>query len=215
MLTFAEEILLLMLDDKTGEIRPLPPNSIRLTLTGALLMELALENRIDTDLDSLNVVDTEPTGDPLLDDALLFLQRKNTVQNTTYWLNELTLHQEDLQERLLRQLVNKGVLKIENRKILWMFNVRRYPMMDNQEVKEVRNRLRGLIMSDEIPDSREVVLISLVYACNLLEYMFSPQELARWKYRIESLAKLDLIGQQVGRSITEITQALATSMPVC
>ena len=50
MLRFAEEILVLVLDEGRGELAAgLPPRSLDLALAGAVLMDLALENRIDTD----------------------------------------------------------------------------------------------------------------------------------------------------------------------
>ena len=71
MITVCEEVFLLMLDYDTG--RPstrLPDRSLRTALGGALLMDLALADRIDTDLDGLFVVDSAPLQEPALDRAL-------------------------------------------------------------------------------------------------------------------------------------------------
>ena len=70
MLSFAEEIVLLLLDDASGEFAPLPQSVFGIVVAGAALMDLALRNRIDTDLEKLVVVDPTPTGDDILDDAL-------------------------------------------------------------------------------------------------------------------------------------------------
>ena len=51
MLRFAEEILLLLLNEEQGDLAPvLSPHSLNVVLAGAVLMDLALEDRIDTDL---------------------------------------------------------------------------------------------------------------------------------------------------------------------
>ena len=64
MLRFAEELLVLMLDEGRGEVAPgLPSHSLSLALAGAVLMDLALEDRIDTDLERLMLVDSTPLGD--------------------------------------------------------------------------------------------------------------------------------------------------------
>lgn len=213
MLTFAEEILLLALDDQKGTIKPLPAQAMKFALAGALLMELAMLDRIDTDLHTLKVVSTAATGDDLLDETLKLVQSSPSEQNTPYWLNELAWQRQDLQERVLRQLVDKGVLKVEDRKILWVFALRRYPMMDGREVKEVRARLRDVVSSDDIPDPRDAVLVGLVNACQLFDQIFTEDELARLRPRIEKLAKLDLIGREVTRSINDISMAVAAAMP--
>lgn len=214
MLNFAEEILLLALDDQQGVIKPLPVSALEYALGGAILMELALNNRIDTDLETLRMVNTEPTGDAILDYAMELMQKDPAPSTTAHYLGILAGQAKELQSRVLDRLVKKGVLKIENRKILWVFEVRRYPLVDNREIKEVKTRLRELIMSDEIPDGREAVLISLVSACRLFDEIFSEEELERLRPRIAKLAKLDLIGQEVVRSIREIAQAMALAMPM-
>lgn len=211
MLTFAEELLLLALDDKKGVIKPLPCHSMRFALAGALLMELAFADRIDTDPDTLKVVNTNPTGDPLLDETLERLQKADSQKNTEYWLNELSWNTRDLQERTLKQLVDKGVLKVEDRKVLWVFASRRYPLINDREVREVRDRLRELILKRDLPDPRDAVLISLVLACSLFDEIFTGEELERTMPWITKLAKLDLIGREVNQSIHKIFLAIASS----
>ena len=73
-LTFAEEILLLALDDETGKIGHLGPQGLHYPLAGAVLMDLALRLKIDADLDKLVVVDPTPTGEALLDGPLAEIQ---------------------------------------------------------------------------------------------------------------------------------------------
>ena len=71
VITVCEEIFLPTLDYDTG--RPstrLSARSLRTALGGALLMDLAFADGIDTDLDGLFVVDPAPTGEPVLDRAL-------------------------------------------------------------------------------------------------------------------------------------------------
>ena len=54
MLRFAEEILLLLHNEDRGDFAPgLAPDALNIVLAGAVLMDLALENRIDTDLEHL------------------------------------------------------------------------------------------------------------------------------------------------------------------
>lgn len=212
MLSFAEEIFLLALDDKQGIIKLLPVSALDYALAGALLMDLALQDRIDTDLTSLSVTNTKPTGDPILDDTLRDLQQKPEPQPASFWLKYFADQSKRIQERVLARLIQKGILKQENRRILWVFEVRRYPLMDNHEVKEVKTRLRELILSDDIPDPREVVLINLGNACRLLDDLFTPAEYEQVRSRITALARLDLIGQEMAKSIREIERTMAIAM---
>ena len=49
-LRFAEEIVLLLLNDDDGKFAQVPAWSLNCALAGGVLMDLALENRIDSDL---------------------------------------------------------------------------------------------------------------------------------------------------------------------
>ena len=210
MLTFAEEILLLTLDDKKAAFRPLHEQAMRTALAGALLMDLAMADRIDTDLQHLFVINTDPTGDPLLDETLGRLRAAPTRQNAAHWLNEIAWQTENLRERVLQRLVERGVLKVEDRKILWVFAQRRYPLIDDREVKEVRTRLRELIFNQEIPDAREAILIGLVHACGMIDTLFEEHELPQVMPRVMDVARLDLIGREVDRAIRDIFMAMTS-----
>ena len=52
-LRFAEEIVLLLLNDDDGKFAQAPAWSLNCALAGGVLMDLALENRIDSDLEKL------------------------------------------------------------------------------------------------------------------------------------------------------------------
>ena len=75
-LRIVEEILLLVLDTGNGEFRhTLPLHSRAVAFAGAALIDLALEDRIDTDLEHLSVSDRTPLGNDLLDPILADLFR--------------------------------------------------------------------------------------------------------------------------------------------
>ena len=52
---------MLLIDDKRGDLLPIPAWSLAYVLAGTLLMDLALEGRIDTDPDYLSLLDETPT----------------------------------------------------------------------------------------------------------------------------------------------------------
>src|ERR1041384_7774048 len=70
MFSFVEEITLLLLVDTHGRLLDLPFSASDVVVAGSALMDLALASRVDSDLKQLTVVDTKPTGDDILDDAL-------------------------------------------------------------------------------------------------------------------------------------------------
>jgi golgi phosphoprotein 3 len=218
MLSFPEEIVLLLLDETKGEFVPLPESVFAIVMSGAALMDLALHNRIDTDLEKLMLVDRAPLGDDILDDVLAGLagicgkQSEAAIGEALY---DAALDAEDYRGRALQRLIARGILKEENGRHLWVFRTRRYPVIDDSEQQEVQARLRQVLLSDDIPDPRDIVLICLIDACALMGFVLGENELEAATPRIEQLRKMDLIGQAVTRAASEteaIIKFAATTM---
>ena len=204
MLGFVEEIVLLQLDDRHGSFVDLPRSAADVVIAGAALMELALANRVDADLERLIVVDAAPRGDDILDGAMARLTASGDELTSAGAVALVTLDSRKFQEKALERLVAKGVLRQTDGRWLWVFHSRRYPVLDDREQREVKTRLRQVLLTDEIPDPRDVVLICLIDACGLLGLVLTPDEIARTGLRIEKLVRLDLIGQAVTRAVAEI-----------
>ena len=56
---------------------------------------------------------------------------------------------------------------------MWVFQTRRYPVIDNKTVREVKLRIMGVLFSDEIPDARDIVIISLSDVCGIFRGILS------------------------------------------
>ena len=203
MLGMVDEIVLLRLDDTHGTLVDLPLSAADVVLAGAALMDLALCNRIDTDLQHLIVVDQTATGDDILDEVLAALAAAGELTSAAA-IELVTRGARRYHEKALRHLLDKGILREQDGRFLWVFRTRRYPVVDDTEQREVRTRLRQVLLTDEIPDPRDVVLICLIDACNLLDLVLTPAEIANAKPRVEQLARLDLIGQAVTKAVGEI-----------
>lgn len=212
MLRFAEEIMLLLLDDEDGSFARVPDRLVRYALGGGVLMELALEDRIDTDLDKLLLVDSTPLQDSLLDPMLSEIAAATETHDTRYWLECAAEYAGDIREGALRRLVQKGILAREDERFLWVFRSRRYPAIDGKAELEVKLRIMEVLFSEKIPDPRDVVIICLADACGIFEKLLANRELARATGRIEQVRKLDLIGQEVIKAIWDIEASLALAV---
>ncbi len=213
-LSFVEEILLLALDDETGALRPMPVMGLDYALAGALLADLAMANRIDTDPNQLVVIDHAPTGDPLLDRALGTISTGPAGQPVSHWLGVFASERASLERAALERLVARGILRQEEKKFLWVFGLRRYPTVDNHERTEVRTRLSALILGDELPDPRDAVLISLLTACHLLARIFDEPRYHARAERVANLARMDLVGREVAAAIDTLSRVLRSATPV-
>ena len=198
MITFAEETLALLLDDKTGAFLPIGKYALEHALVGGVLMDLAFADRIDTDPEKLILIDASPTGNGMLDGVLQRIGSSDVTRDTAAWLEIISEEQgESIQERAIDSLVERGVLERQEEKHLWVFRARRYPMIDGKLQREARQRVVGVLFSGNIPDPRDIALICIADACGLLKTVFGEKELDGIAPRLDQLRKMDLIGREL------------------
>ncbi len=212
MLTFVDEILLLMLDDEKGSFLPIRESTMGYVLAGGLLMDLAFANRIDTDPNQLMVLDKTSIGHPVHDRILDSIAASTETRDTKAWIETISREAAEIRSQSLSSLVDNGILESQEEKFLWVFRARRYPMIDGRAEREVKLRITGVLLSDEIPAPRDVAIICLADACNILRDVFSDKEINRIRPRIDQIRKLDLIGREVSGAIMEIEQAIMAAM---
>jgi golgi phosphoprotein 3 len=207
-LTIPEEILLLSVNESGGEI----PNDKRFEtiIAASILMDLALHNRLDSDLEKLIRVSDEKTSDTVLDQALEMIFENTQKEDPAYWISQIAVRSREFIEYLVASLTLKQVLKVEDQKLFWFFSKRKYPPMKDKEIKEVKLRVRDLVFSNDIPDVRDMVIVSLLHYGELHSLVFSDSELKQYKERIENLAKMDLIGQAISKSLSLFVKTKST-----
>lgn len=212
VLRFAEEMLLLLLDDENGTFAHVPSWSLNYALGGAVLMDLALENRIDTDLEKLFLVDETPLGDSLVDPMLGEIAGDGKTHDARFWVERAAGRAAEIRETALDRLVNAGILARHDERFLWVFRSRRYPVVDGTAEREVKLRIMEVLFGQEIPDPRDVMLICLVDGCGIFSELLSKHELSNAADRIAQVRQMDLIGQATSQAIRDIELSIAVSV---
>ena len=212
-LRFAEEVLLLLLHDDNGKFARVPEWSLRYALGGGVLMDLALENRIDTDLEKLVLIDATPVGDSLLDPLLEEIAAAQESHDARYWVEVAAGRAWEIREEALSRLVARGILEQREDRFLWVLSARRYPVIDGKAERELKLRIMEVLFSDALPDPRDIVIIGLADACGIFKELLAERELDLVAERIGQVRKMDLIGQAVSSAIWDIETAVAAAMP--
>lgn len=208
-LTLADEIVVLVLDDETGQISSSFEPVANVAVAAGILMELALLGRIDTDLTSLFIVDPAPTGDALLDETLQEIAAEPERQSSAWWIDTISQRHPDLVDVVLGRLVTAGILREEERQFLWVFSERAYPKVSGREEREATARLMAVLFDDDVPDPRDTLLLGLANATGALSKILTDEELDKVSGRIASVVALEEIGRSVGAISNEIWNALA------
>ncbi len=211
-LRFAEEIVLLLLHDGKGKFAHLADWSSRYAFGGSVLMDLALENRIDTDLEKLILLDATPTGDDMLDPILKEIAEQTEPRGPRYWVERAASMEEAIRDKAVQRLVERGVLERHENRILWVFHAQRHEIVDDKPTRDVKLRIMKVLFGDELPSPRDVVTICLADVCCVFRELLSASELELAAERIQQLRQLDLIGQAVSKAIWDIESSLASTV---
>ena len=207
-LALVEEIVLLSLDDTTGAHLPLMPQAIGYGLAGAVLADLEMAGRIATRTKCVEVLNAAPTGNLLLDPWLQRIADQEKCHSISHWLLVLADEKHDIDTAVLDHLNERGILKRQDKKILWVIGLRRYPTVHNEERVEVKTRLARLIQSEEPPTHFDATLISLLQGCYLISEVFGADLLDGRSARIATIADADTVGREVAAASREAIDTL-------
>jgi len=212
MLTMLEEVVLLAVDEKTGGLRSTREFGTAYALVGAIFFDLALARKIDTDTDTIHIVDRAATGNATLDRVLTRMAVRPDLQTVRDWIEEMFQHRDDLEGEALESLIAQGILRHEQSKLLWIIDVERFPMVNSRPLQHVKLRLAEAILTDRIPDTRDIMLVSIAEQCGLLGYVLSDSELANRKERIRMLSGLETISRKVNEAILGLDKSIRIAM---
>ncbi len=207
-----EEVVLLAVDEHTGNLRSTREFSTAYALVGAVFFDLALARRIDTDTEAIQVIDRSPTGNATLDRVLAGMAARPDLTTVREWIEHLFHQRADLEGEALASLIGHGILRHEKSKLLWIIDIERFPLIDNVRQRDVRQRLQETIMRDGIPDTRDIMLVSIAEPCGLLGYVLSDSQLEARRQRIQVLCNLETISRKVTAAIAELDATLRQAM---
>jgi hypothetical protein len=173
-----------------------------------VLADLELAGRIATQTKCVEVLDAAPTGNPLLDPWLHQIAADKKCHPIAHWLQTLSDEKGAIEQAALDHLIERGVLKRQDKKILWVIGLRRYPTIHNEERVEVKTRLAQLIQGDEKPTHFDATLISLLSGCYLLSEVLGAETLEGRSARIAGIADTDPVGREVAAASREAIDAL-------
>ena len=212
MLTMLEEVVLLAVDETSGGLRSTREFGTAYALVGAVFFDLALAGKIDTDTEAIRIVDRTPTGNATLDRVLHAMAGQPQISTVREWIEEMFDRRQDFEGEALRSLIVQGILCHEKTKRLWFIDVERFPLLNNRPQQHVKIRLADAILTDRIPDTRDIMLVSIAEACGLLGYVLSDAQLSARRQRIQTLCGLETISRKVTAAIADLDHSMRHSM---
>jgi hypothetical protein len=183
-ISLAEELLLLAYDDQTGKATG-SRIGLDLGMAAGVMVDLALAGRIAYVDGYLKVINPAPIGDPIAD-AVLARAGADEPHTPGQWLQRL---RHRLRNRVLEDLVARGVVRDVDETQMGYIHVHRYPTTDPAVEAEIRKRLADALITDHAPDERTAALATLLIATRMEPALELPPEAAEHAHeRLERIA---------------------------
>ncbi len=206
-----EEILLLVLSEQRGIVAS--GTHYEFGLAAGILAELLLHRRIQlgsSEKKEVHACDSSPTGDAAVDECLKRIANAGSPTTLGGWAAQFAGDRK-FKDRVAAQLCRRGILRIEEERILLLFTREVYPELDPKPELEIRERLRRAIFTDATDlDPKTGILVSLADHCKILPLIFPAEELKARKERLAQLRTGEMFGQAAAEAIAYMYTMLAS-----
>lgn len=173
-LNLIEQFLLISLDDDEG-IFIADVNHLHYGIAGALLLEMAIEGKIELKGDHLILVGKPDSVDRLINQSVhAFMNEKE--RKVGYWIDTFKTNGKEIKNFVLDELISKGILRREKGKIMWVIPYEKYPTENPIPENMVRSRIHNIILNDTKPTPRDLMLLGLIDVCKLTREAFRDDE---------------------------------------
>jgi Golgi phosphoprotein 3 len=213
MLTLSEELFLLSLQEKKGAVKFNNTIELPYALAGALLFELFLAGKVRLEGKKVAAVGRVLASTELLNEMLEKISA-GQPKKIAHWVEVFGGKDRKLRKTVVDGLVVKGILKEEEKILLWVIPYTGYAEQDTSAKFALKQRLRGVVLGGQPAGERDTALLSLVLAGGLLDHLFTRDELRRAKKVVEDLVESDAVGQAVTETIEAINAAVMTAVMV-
>ncbi|UXP31707.1 GPP34 family phosphoprotein [Reichenbachiella agarivorans] len=173
-LSLAEGLMLIALDDEEGRLLAAAEHSINHGLLAILILELSLIKRVSFDNGKIVVKDTTGTGNKVLDNVLKAIGGGGDTVPVT--IKKIAGSFEHIQDDVIELLVQRGILKVESTKLLWIPVSERMDNANYAFEQEIRDTLKAVVQSGKKPTPAIVILMSIIHSCGILEEVFKDRD---------------------------------------
>jgi hypothetical protein len=209
-----EKILLLSLKDKEGTMFfgvHLPQ-----ALAGAIMAELLLNQKVKVEQEGkkkfLRLLDSKQTGDLLIDECLMKMHESKRRATIERWVQRFTQIRR-LKTKAVENLIKKGILKLEEKKILLVFRQKIYPEVDPRPEKHIMDTLYKAIFGNrKTVDPETTVLVAICERTGILRHLFDRKKLKERKKWIKEIISGNLIGEATKEAVEAMQAAVMVAV---
>lgn len=199
-LTLPEEVMLIALEDKEGRMKHYDAVDLGSVFGGAVLLELALRDRIRLEGRRVAIKEGAPLRNGVLDAAVAEIQKRNSAKTVRHWVE--SLGRRRMRELILDRLFSAGIVERREGRLLGILPTRRFPTQDPKPESMMLGRLRQEVAGKTPVSVRTSALLQLIAAGGLIRGAFPKGE----RREAARIAKKLRTQNDLGGKVTGVVQ---------
>lgn len=209
-LTMGEQIVLLALDERSGELRE-PPLRVGLAVSAATLLGLTFSGHVVVRDGALAAAPLPPPADPV-EAAMAEQLRSHPEAKPQAWL--LAVREQAL-TAAYDGLLAKGLVREEGRKVLGVFGSVTYPVKDTATAETLRARLAAVVLAGQEPDERTAALVTVLHHAGLRAVLVPDEQAGAAEAGFAAIdagqGPAATLGEAVRTAVAALTAVIAVS----
>lgn len=207
-LSISEKLLILAHHTDRARFR-ISEIHVKYGLIGALLLEMAVEEKIAIENNKLILKDTGKQSDPILEELTVKLKSHGIPRNIRFWIKRLAQKSTRFKWELFYGLEQKKVVRLEHMKLLGVIPYKRSYLINKKLQYDLIKETRNSIMQQGALNAEQLVILGLVKACKLDKILCRERgERKIINQRLKAIMKSSPIAEGVDLTIRQVQAAI-------
>jgi hypothetical protein len=202
-LKLSEKLFCLAVNPKNGGILMNAAAALGMTLAGSVFVELMKKELVSIENGVVRLVNPTIQNDEIHEFFLNPIRLREKDRKIRTWISWFNCRGRKIQKMFVRNLVRKNVLRIEEKRFLFIPYTKVY-LMDRELVESIRKEVENASLGKGEPNDESTILAMMVAKTNLLSRIF-PERSQR-KEAERNLKKLP--ETQVSKAVQEAIQMM-------
>lgn len=184
-------------------------------LIGAILLEMTLERIIRVEEKRVFLSVDKAFTNPIINEIVTKIRDSSKPRKIIYWINRLNRKVRYYKWTILNEMQAKGLVRIEQKKFLFIIPYRRVFLMDIRSRINASMELKSNVLSKKVLSEENQVMLGLIEGCGLHKALTSDKsELKLLKKELKNIIKDNPIASEVESTIKQVQIAITTSIAI-
>jgi golgi phosphoprotein 3 len=182
-------------------------------IVGALLLEMSLEKIVSVQDNRLVYNSAGKENDQVITELSATIRQSEKTRKIKSWISKFAGKSRRYKWTILRQLSDKKLIRIENKKFLGLIPYKRSYLINKSIRAEMIRTARNNVLYRKDLDEENIVVLGLIEACRMHRIISSDrQELKKIRKELKEIIKESPIAGVLAETIKQVNTAIIASV---